>query len=294
MNSLGTTLRMVRFEHSVFALPFALAGAWIAAQGLPPWPDLAGIVVAAVAARNAAMVYNRIADRDIDASNPRTANRELVTGALSLRFAHLFLLLNVALFVTASFWLAPVCGWLSLPVLVILLGYSKLKRFSWLCHLGLGLALACAPLGAWLAVNKSFDGAWYLPLGLGLGVIAWVAGFDLLYAMQDIEHDREQGLSSVPARFGAARAQQVSAFAFALALSSWAWVGWQAMLQGPYWLGLGVVALLLFLEHWLLRGKQDRVPLVFFRVNAWVGVVFFAGLCWSLPDLAEAAILGQP
>lgn len=294
MNSLSTTLRMVKFEHSVFALPFALAGAWLAAQGLPPWQDLVGIVVAAVAARNAAMVYNRIADRDIDATNPRTADRELVTGALSLRFARLFLLVNIALFVGASFWLAPICGWLSLPVLLILLGYSQLKRFSWLCHLGLGFALACAPLGAWLAINKSFDGAWYLPLGLGIGVIAWVAGFDLLYSMQDIDHDRSQGLSSLPARFGAARAQQVSALVFALALGSWAWVGWRADLQTSYWLGLGMVAVLLFLEHWLLRGGRERIPLVFFRVNAWVGVVFFLGLCWSLPDLSEAAILGQP
>ncbi len=282
MNALGTTLRMVRFEHSVFALPFALAGAWLAAGGLPPWPDLVGIVVAAVAARNAAMAFNRIADRDIDATNPRTAGRELVTGALSVRYAVVFTLVNLAIFIGASFWLAPVCGWLSLPVAGVLLGYSKLKRISWLCHLGLGVALACAPLGAWLAVNKGFDGDWLAPVLLGLGVIAWVTGFDLLYAIQDIEHDRAEGLSSLPARFGAGPAQVVSILAFVAALGVWAAAGWRSGLGAWYWAGLDAVAVLMIVEQVLVRRDPKAIPLAFFRVNAWVGVVFFGGLLAAL------------
>jgi 4-hydroxybenzoate polyprenyltransferase len=266
MNALGTTLRMVRFEHSVFALPFALAGAWLAAGGLPPWPDLVGIVVAAVAARNAAMAFNRIADRDIDATNPRTAGRELVTGALSVRYAVVFTLVNLAIFIGVSYWLAPVCGWLSLPVAGVLLGYSKLKRISWLCHLGLGVALACAPLGAWLAVNKGFDGDWLAPVLLGLGV----------------EHDRAEGLSSLPARFGAGPAQVVSILAFVAALGVWAAAGWRSGLGAWYWAGLDAVAVLMIVEQVLVRRDPKAIPLAFFRVNAWVGVVFFGGLLAAL------------
>ena len=176
MSKLARTLRMIRFEHSVFALPFALTGAWIAARGLPPLIDLAWIVIAAVAARSAAMAFNRIADRKIDAANPRTADRELVTGAIDLRFAWLFTEINAAFFVGASFALAPICGWLSFPVLAVLFGYSLLKRFALLCHFGLGLALACAPSGAWLAIAKDFLPGWGVPLWIGGGVVAWVAG----------------------------------------------------------------------------------------------------------------------
>jgi 4-hydroxybenzoate polyprenyltransferase len=289
MTSLGTTLRMIKFEHTVFALPFALAGAWLAAGGLPPWSDLLLIVIAAVAARSAAMAFNRISDRKIDSSNPRTANRELVTGILSMRFAVLFTLVNSVVFVAVAFLIAPICGWLSLPVLVVLLGYSKLKRFSWLCHMGLGLALGLAPAGAWLAINKDFVAGWDTPLWVGLGVLAWVTGFDLLYAIQDMEHDRKEGLFSFPARFGANISRYASMLLYALALAAWLMVGQRAGLGMLYGIGLVMVAALLAFEHWLLRGERtERVPLVFFRVNAWVGVVFFAAL-WIDMALTEGA-----
>ncbi|MCP4094000.1 MAG: UbiA family prenyltransferase [Planctomycetes bacterium] len=290
MTSLGTTLRMIKFEHTVFALPFALAGAWLAAGGLPPWMDLVLIVIAAVAARSAAMAFNRISDRNIDSSNPRTADRELVTGVLSMRFAVLFTLVNSAVFVAVAFFIAPICGWLSLPVLLVLLGYSKLKRFSWLCHMGLGLALGLAPAGAWLAINKDFVGGWDTPLWVGLGVLAWVTGFDLLYAIQDIEHDRQEGLFSFPARFGASISRYASMLLYVVALAAWFMVGQRAGLGIAFGLGLVLVAALLSFEHWLLRGERtERVPLVFFKVNAWVGVVFFAGL-WIDMALAEGAV----
>lgn len=287
MSALAATLRMIRFEHSVFALPFALAGAWLAAGGWPPLRDLLLIVLAAVAARSAAMAFNRLADAALDAANPRTASRELPRGLLSRGYAAGFTIACSLLFVAASFLLAPVCGWLALPVLGLLLGYSFLKRSTWAAHAGLGLALACAPAGAWLAVSKEFAPGWHLPLWLGLGVLAWVAGFDLIYSLQDEEHDRRAGLHSVPARFGARAALTASAALFAMALIAWALAGLGAAARWPFWLGLGAVAVLLLFEHLLVRrGGIARVPAAFFTLNAWVGPIFLAGWVTALPRMA--------
>lgn len=294
MSKLSKTLGMIKFEHTVFALPFALAGAWVAAGGLPDLLDLLGIVVAAVAARSAAMAFNRIVDLPFDARNPRTANRELVTGELGVRYAVGFTLFHSLLFIAASFWLAPICGWLSLPVLVVLLGYSLLKRFTLLCHFGLGLALACAPAGAWLAISKSFVPGWDVPLWIGLGVVIWVAGFDLLYAIQDAEFDRNQGLRSIPSRLGPTRSRALSALCFAGAWFSWFHAGRLAELGWPYFAALAVMAILLSLEHWLVRGDRlDRIPLAFFKVNAWIGVVYFVGLLAALHYPGANANLGS-
>jgi len=291
MSALAATLRMIRFEHSVFALPFALSGAWIAADGLPPIADLALVVVAAVAARSAAMAFNRLADRRLDAANPRTAARELPSGRLSARYAAAFTLASALIFVAASFLLAPVCGWLSLPVLALLAGYSYLKRWTWLSHAGLGLALACAPAGAWLAVSKEFAPGWPLPLALGLGVLAWVAGFDLLYALQDEAHDRRAGLHSFPARFGARAARAAAAALFALALLAWGLTAGRIGLRWPFWAALSVIGALLAAELELVRrGGVAGVPAAFFTVNAWVGPVFFAGLILALPDSGAEAL----
>lgn len=284
MSALADTLRMIRFEHSVFALPFALSGAWLAARGMPPLRDLLLIVLAAVAARSAAMAFNRLADRRLDAMNPRTAARELPSGRLSASYAAAFTVAAAIIFVAASFLLAPICGWLSLPVLVLLAGYSFLKRWTWLSHAGLGLALACAPAGAWLAVSKEFAPGWSLPLTLGLGVLAWVAGFDLLYALQDEAHDRRAGLHSVPARFGARVARAASASLFLLALAAWGGAAWALGLRWPFWLCWCGIALLLLAEHELVRRSGvAAVPAAFFTVNAWVGPLFFLGLILSLP-----------
>jgi 4-hydroxybenzoate polyprenyltransferase len=278
------TLRMIRFEHSVFALPFALAGAFLAAGGPPPALDLLGIVLAAVAARSAAMGFNRWVDRDIDAANPRTADRELVRGTLTAGYALGFTLVSSAIFVAVSWWLAPICGMFALPVLVVLFGYSRLKRHTWLCHLGLGAALGLSPAGAWLAVAKEFAPGWPLPLWIGLGVMCWTAGFDLLYSIQDEDHDRGVGLHSLPARFGARSARWVSAVMYAICLAVWLQVGCEAGMGGAYWIGLGGVAALFLSQHWLVRGgRVDRIPLAFFRVNAWVSVVYFAGFWAGLP-----------
>ncbi len=283
MSRLAKVLRMVKFEHSVFALPFALGGAWLAARGLPPWSDLLWIVVAAVAARSSAMAFNRLVDRRFDASNPRTASRELVTGELSAAWTAAFTAATAAAFVGASFALAPICGWLSLPVLGILLGYSLLKRFTLLCHFGLGVALACAPAGAWLAVAKDFLPGWHVPLWIGAGVVCWVAGFDLLYSIQDLEHDRREGLHSVPARFGPGATRGFAALLHVAAVLLLARAQREAALGTWATAGLTAVALLLLVEHLLVRGDRiDRIPVAFFDVNAWVGPAWFAGVLAEL------------
>lgn len=276
---LRTVLRMIKFEHSLFALPFALSGAWLAARGFPPWFDLLRIVVAAVFARSAAMAFNRVVDRRFDATNPRTENRELVTGALSVSWTKAFVFVCSVGFVATSFWIAPLCGYFSLPVLGILLGYSYLKRFTLLCHFGLGVALGCAPAGAWLAAQKEFAPGWPIPLWLGAGVLFWVAGFDLLYALQDIRHDEQEGLHSLAKRLGEKATRRGAMLLHAVAMGWFLLVGWGACSGWVYHFALGIVAFLLGLEHWMVRGgRKERIPLAFFQVNAWVGVVYFLGL----------------
>lgn len=282
---------MIRVEHSVFALPFALSGAWLAAAGVPPAADLGLVILAAVAARSAAMAFNRLVDLRIDAANPRTAQRELPSGRLTTGYAAAFTAVSAAIFVASAFALAPICGWLALPLLLLLLGYSLLKRFTLLCHLGLGLALACAPAGAWLAVAKDFHAGWSLPLWIGAGVVAWVSGFDLLYALQDEAHDRAVGLHSWPARFGAKRTLTASACAFLLALGAWGIAGYGAGLGPAYWGGWIVVAALLAAEQILVRRRGlQGVPAAFFTVNAWIGPVYFLGLWLGLPSAAAAPL----
>ncbi|MCX8229830.1 MAG: putative 4-hydroxybenzoate polyprenyltransferase [Planctomycetota bacterium] len=282
MSAFGATMRMVKFEHSIFALPFALSGAWLAADGTPPRVDLSLIVLAAVFARTAAMAFNRWADRKLDASNPRTQSRELVTGVLSARYALGFSILASAAFVATSFHLSSLCGWLSFPVLGVLLGYSYLKRFTWACHFGLGLALGCAPAGAWLAVAKEFREGWGVPVVVGIGVLLWTAGFDLLYSMQDKDHDRQASLFSIPAQFGLGWTRALAMLFHGLALLSWAMLS--PLFLWSYSVGLFLISLLFFLQHFLIRGGRfSRIPIAFFQVNAWVGVIYFFGLSFALP-----------
>ncbi len=278
-NSLVHTLRMIKFEHSVFASPFALCGAVVAAEGFPPMSDMVLLVLAAVCARSAAMAYNRVHDRRHDASNPRTATRELVVGVLSVRYAVSFTVVSSLAFIGLSFLLAPICGMLAVPCLVILLGYSHLKQFSYLCHLGLGLALGLAPAGAWLAVNKSFDGDWHIPLIMGAAVTVWVAGFDLLYAIQDIEHDLQQGTFSIPAKCGVGVTKVIALLCFAGAVALWIVCNQQLGFALYSWIGMSVVSVLLATELALVHfyGK-DKIPVAFFKVNAWVPMVYFLSL----------------
>ncbi len=287
MASFTDYVSLVRFSHSVFALPFALCGAWLAAGGVPGLRTLGLIVLCAVAARTAAMAFNRVADARIDARNPRTAQREIPAGRISSRAAVALVLGSVALFVAGAFALNTLAGWLAFPVLVVLLGYSWMKRVHWSAHLVLGLALGLAPLGAWIAVRGAIDGSVVPVLWLALAVLSWVAGFDLIYACQDADFDRSSGLHSIPARFGVARALSLSAWLHALTLAALVLVGRSAGLSWIWWGALVLAGLLLVWEHRLVRPDDlSRVNLAFFTLNGWLGLGLFAGL------VLDRALLG--
>jgi len=250
--------RMVKFSHTVFALPFALSGAALAAveAGITARQVL-WILVAMLGARNAAMGFNRLADHRLDADNPRTADRELPRGQLSRPAVWMFTAFLTALFVFASFRLNPLCGRLSPLALLIVFGYSYTKRFTWGSHIVLGLALAIAPVGGWLAVRGSFSAVAWL---LGGAVLMWVAGFDTIYSCQDEEFDRGSGLYSIP-------------------LAALTGVGVLADLHPVYWAGLTVIAAILIWEHRLVRTDDlSRVGVAFFNMNGVIGVIYFASI----------------
>jgi 4-hydroxybenzoate polyprenyltransferase len=270
---------LVKFSHSIFALPFALQGAWLAGGGRPRTPVLALIVICAVAARTAAMAFNRLVDREIDAQNPRTRERELPAGRLTARGVAALILVAGTIFVASAFALNTLAGLLSLPVLAILFAYSFVKRFSALAHLCLGLALALAPLGAWIAVRGDFSGDLAPILWLSAAVACWVGGFDLIYACQDREFDRRAGLHSIPARFGIAFALRLSSALHLLTLIALAMVALSAHLSLVYWIAIAFTGALLVWEHRLVSPDDlSRVDLAFFTLNGWIGVGLFLGL----------------
>lgn len=280
LRPLALTLRMIKFEHTLFALPFALLSLLVATGGRPEPRTLAWILVAMVGARSTAMAFNRLADHHIDAANPRTATRELPAGALSRGAVATFTAATAGLFVLAAGMLNPLCLALSPVALAIVYGYSFMKRVSPLSHLVLGLGLAVAPIGAWLAATGSFAA---FPLWLGGAVLLWVAGFDTIYACQDLDFDRARGLHSLPARLGAPRALWLARAFHLGALLLW-WRAGVAGGLGAWWLaGVGAVALMLAYEHWLVRGGDlRRIDRAFFELNSWVGMALFAFACAGL------------
>ena len=269
---LNTTLAMIKFEHTLFALPFAFLGAILAANGLPTWRQMLWITVAMVGARSAAMTFNRIVDRDIDAANPRTANRELPSGKLSVGFAWVFLYVAIGVFLLASYSLNWLTFALSPVALVCVLGYSYAKRFTSFAHFLLGLALAISPSAAWIAVRGNLMDE--VPILMSLFVLIWTAGFDVLYACQDFEYDRKAGLRSIPARFGIKNALWIARLfhfqAFIVLLILW-------FATGMAWLALtGVVLIgaLFFYQHTLVRANDlSRINAAFFTTNAFVSVI---------------------
>jgi 4-hydroxybenzoate polyprenyltransferase len=279
--------RMIKFSHSVFALPFALSGAVLAAReaGIAVLQIL-WIIVAMVGARSAAMGFNRLADRSVDGANPRTMNRELPRGAVSIRAVTLFVLLSGAVLIGAAYQLNPLCFYLSPLVLAVLLFYSYTKRFTWMSHLFLGLCLGGAPLGAWVAVTGRFD---LPPIVLGLAVLNWVAGFDILYACQDREFDIGHGLHSIPARFGISKSLMMARFLHLASVLLLLWVGFMLGLHLVYFLGVACVAGLLIYEHIIVRPEDlSRLGMAFLTMNSAVSVVYF---CFTLADLL---LLGNP
>jgi 4-hydroxybenzoate polyprenyltransferase len=268
---------MIKFEHSLFALPFAFLGALLAAQGWPTGRQILWIVVAMVAGRSAAMAFNRIADRGYDAANPRTAQRELPTGQLSLGFAWAFTLVSAAALVFAAWQLNPLALKLSPLVLAVLFFYSYTKRFTTLTHWVLGACLGMAPAGAWVAVRGSLD--WPI-LPLSLAVLCWVAGFDIIYACQDVEFDKKAGLFSLPERIGIAGALWVSRGLHVVMVALLVWLAMQAALGWLAFVGLAVVAALLAYEHSLVKPDDlSRVNAAFFTVNGYISVLLL--LFWG-------------
>jgi 4-hydroxybenzoate polyprenyltransferase len=274
LRSLGATLGTIQVTHSVFALPFALLALVLAAGGWPPAATLGWVLVAMVSARSAAMAVNRIADRDVDAANPRTASRPLATGALSVAFARGFAIAASAVFLLAAWRINLTALALAPLVLAVLFGYSYLKRVTPLAHLGVGLALGLSPLGGWVAGAGGLAGDLRIPLALGAAVLCWVAGFDVIYACQDAAVDRRLGLHSLPARLGVGPALRFARLLHALCLAGFAVTGILAVLGPPWWVALALTALLLAFEHALVRPDDlSRVNVAFFTLNGVVALV---------------------
>jgi 4-hydroxybenzoate polyprenyltransferase len=274
-------LGMIKFSHTLFALPFALLSAALAAHGpsgwTSSWRDWLGILLCMATARSAAMAFNRLADRRLDAHNPRTAARHLPTGRLSVTAVLAFTIVCALGFIASTLLFLPRNPWplwLSVPVLLWLLGYSYTKRFTALAHLWLGSALGLAPLAAWIAIRGSL--AWP-PVLLGLAVLFWVAGFDIIYACQDVDFDRKVGLFSIPARLGVANALRLAAVCHVAMLAALGALGWSYPLGRVYFVGVALVAALLVYEHALVRPDDlTRVNLAFFQVNILISIGLMA------------------
>ena len=273
LHNLKITLEMIKWEHSVFALPFALCGAMLAAGGMPTWHQLAWIIVAMVAARSAAMAFNRLADAQIDAANPRTATRALPAGVLTPGFVSTFVLIACGVFVLAASQLNRLALWLSPVALAVVLGYSYAKRFTRWSHLLLGFALGIAPAAAWIAVRGSLD--WRILL-LTAAVTFWVGGFDVIYACQDHDFDRGYGLHSVPRHLGIHAALWVARIFHLIMLGLLVALVVMFGLGKLAVIGVIIVAALLAYEHSLVRHDDlSKLNAAFFTMNGVISVVFF-------------------
>jgi 4-hydroxybenzoate polyprenyltransferase len=273
-------LEMIKFEHSVFAMPFALVGALLAARAdgsLPTRGQILWIVIAMVGARSAAMTMNRIADLEYDRLNPRTAHRALATGELTLGFAWTFTWIASAVLVFAAWQLNPLALKLSPVALAILFFYSYTKRFTAWSHFVLGFCLGMSPAAAWIAIRGSLDGRMLI---LSAAVTLWVGGFDVLYACQDVEFDKSAGLYSIPKKFGIPRALLFARAMHILMIGLLAWLAWSFRLTWPAWAGIAVVAALLGYEHSLVKPNDlGKIDAAFFVVNGYISLLFL--LFWG-------------
>lgn len=269
-NKFSLYLRMIKFSHSVFALPFAFTGALLAANGLPALNTVFWITVAMVGARSGAMGLNRIIDRQIDANNPRTKNREIPAGKINVRDAGIFTLISFAAMLYAAGSLNPLCLMLSPVAIAVLFLYSYTKRFTWLSHFVLGISISAAPLGAWIAVRGSFD---FEILPLALAVVFWLAGFDVLYALQDIEYDKGHGLHSIPQRFGVDKSLFLARLFHGITLILLVLTGVIFNLNFSYWLGILVVIGLVVYEHSLVKPDDlSKLDMAFFNMNGYISI----------------------
>lgn len=265
--------RMVKFSHTVFALPFALAAAAVAGRDHQLGVGrVIAIVVAMAGARTAAMGFNRVVDRRIDARNPRTAAREIPRGVIPVKTAIAMVVASAAVFLLAAAYLGPLCLVLAPVALGLVLGYSYTKRFTWLCHLFLGFAIAAGPAGAWIAVTGSLSAP---ALWLVLAVTAWIGGFDILYALSDREFDAKAKLHSIPARFGVGWSLIISACLHVVTVLALLLAGQAAQLGAVYHVGVGIIAMILIWEHSIVRPSDlSRLNMAFFTLNGYVSVAF--------------------
>jgi 4-hydroxybenzoate polyprenyltransferase len=266
-------LDAIKFEHTVFALPFAYVAMVLAADGWPGWPTLLWVTLAMAGARTLAMAVNRLADRFIDAANPRTARRHLPAGLLTPAPVAGAAVAAGALLLLSAYMLNPLCLILAPLAVVFLVGYSYTKRFTWLSHWILGFTDGIAAAGGWIAVRGAFAPPVYV---LWFALTVWIAGFDLIYACQDVEFDRRTGLHSVPARFGIPAALATARICHVLTIAAFALLGWMMGLGWLYWLGVAVVAGLLVYEHSLVSPDDlSRLDVAFFNVNGYIAVILF-------------------
>src|SRR5512141_935817 len=265
---------MIKFPHTVFALPFAFTGAMLAAGGIPVWDKILWITLAMVGARSGAMGMNRLLDADIDAKNPRTKTRAIPAGLLTKAQVGVFSLISFALLVYSAYRLNPLCLKLSPLAIAVVTFYSLTKRFTWACHIFLGLALAFAPVGAWIAIRGSID----LPvIILAVAVLTWVAGFDIFYALQDIDFDTQAGLHSIPRHLGVSGSLWVARLLHLVTIAGLLYIYYPLGLHFIYLIGIGVVAAMLVYEHLLLRnGDLDKLDAAFFNMNGYISVTVFA------------------
>jgi 4-hydroxybenzoate polyprenyltransferase len=270
-------LDMIRFEHTVFALPFAYLGMVLAAKGWPGWGTFFWITVAMAAARTAGMSLNRLIDRQIDARNPRTANRPIQTGRISATTTVVGAVASLVILAVAAWRLNPVALLLFPGALVFLVGYPYTKRFTWLSHFWLGFTDGLAPAGAWVAVTGTFWLARDTPAWLLLGALTlWIGGFDLLYACQDVEFDRRERLHSIPARFGVPAALRLARLCHLLTVALLAAVGVWFGLGWLYWLGLAAISGLFVWEHSLVKPHDlSKLDLAFFNINGYISLTIF-------------------
>jgi 4-hydroxybenzoate polyprenyltransferase len=280
MRQVKVLLDNIRFEHTVFALPFAYLGMTLAARGLPTLWQFIWITIAMASARTLAMSLNRLIDRELDARNPRTMHRPLPRGMISARAVNFISVIAFALFEFAAWQLNTLCFLLSPLALIFLVGYHYTKRFTWLSHWILGFTDGIAAAGGWIAVRASFDP---LALLLWFAVTVWIGGFDLIYACQDVEIDQREGLQSVPARFGIATALTLARVNHALTVLALAVVGIVAQLGIAFWIGLIVVAILLAYENAIVKPNDlSRLNLAFFNVNGYISVIVFVSALFGI------------
>ncbi len=270
-HKLFVILKDIKIQHTVFALPFAIMSAFLAAEGFPPWQKLFWILLCMIGARSSAMAFNRIVDARFDAVNPRTMNRALPAGAVGMTAYWIFLLVSSSIFIFSAGKLNSLALMLSPLALVIIFFYSLTKRFTWASHLFLGLALAIAPVGAWVAIREEIS---FLSLVLGAAVIFWLAGFDILYACMDVDNDRKQSLYSVPKRFGVENALKLASGSHFIMVIFLLGLLLSPLLSWTYLAGVALVAGLLWYEHSLVK-KDDlsKVNMAFFNVNGLISMV---------------------